>query len=81
MICSYMPFNVARIVVVNYDRYESFAIRASIEDVQTWYWVTLFTRSAMFLTPALNPLVLYFLSSKFRRCFKSYLCCKTHDLH
>ena len=82
MLCAstYLPYDVAVTVILSYyPNIEDFITHLAT-GVGTWFWIIKFAQAALLLNPALNPLVLYFLSSKFRRYFKAYLCCRTRDL-
>ena len=66
---SYMPHYIVIIALVK-----------SVYIIKKFIVAIVFTRVILFFNSAFNPLVLYFLSSKFRRYFKSYVTCKTHEL-
>ena len=79
---SYVPQRILIIVTINsYIKFDSKAIYNFQVDRTKLLYARFFTSVISYLNSALNPVVLYFLSSNFRQYFKSYLHCRSNELN
>ena len=76
---SYLPFHIVLFTLLNHYISLENAFRDILKLESWWYFITC-TYIAMFLNSAFNPVILYFVSSKFRNYFKSYLRCRAHEI-